>query len=344
MIPIIMRKSFLQRREINKMKKNILAILSVLILMLVLAACNKAEETQSSEDTNKLTVFTTIYPLEYFTERIGGDLVQTENIVPPGSDAHSVEINTKTMVRVAESDAFIHTGTGVEGFADSVADSLEKEDVVIVSASENIDFISSNEEAPDEHGEEEGDDEHIEEGHEEHGESDIDPHVWLDPKRSIIIAENIKNALVKLQPENKEAFEDNFLTLKNELGELDSEFNNMVNQSKTKTFIVSHSAYGYWEDAFGLKQIGISGLSPTDEPSQKQLTKIIDLVKGNNLQYIFFEPNLKNKVAEAVQNETGTKALTLNNLESITDENIKNNEDYFVIMRKNIDALKQALN
>jgi zinc transport system substrate-binding protein len=324
------------------MKKKLFTILSVLTLALFLAACNKTEKTQSSEDTNQLTIFTTIYPLEYFTERIGGDLVKTENIVPPGSDAHSVEINTKTMIKVAESDAFIHTGTGVEGFADSVADSLEKEDVEIVSASENITFISSNEET---HNEEENEENGEEEAHDEHAEeSDIDPHVWLDPKRSTIIAENIKNALVQLQPENKEAFENNFSTLKNELETLDSDFKNMVSQSKTKTFIVSHSAYGYWEDAYGLKQIGISGLSPTDEPSQRQLTKVIDLVKENNLQYIFFESNLTNKVAEAVQNETGTKALTLNNLESITDDNIKNNEDYFVIMKKNIEALKQALN
>lgn len=341
------------------MKKNIFTYLSVLTLMLFLAACNNTEKTQSSEDTNQLTVFTTIYPLEYFTERIGGDLVTTENIVPPGSDAHSPEISTKTMMKVAESDAFIHTGTGIEGFADSVADSLENEDVVIVSASVNIDFISSNEEAHEEHGEEdthdehgedeahvedEAHEEHEEEAHADHGESDIDPHVWLDPKRSVIIAENIKNALVQLQPENKEKFEDNFLTLKSELEKLDTEFNNMVGQSKTNTIIVSHSAYGYWEDAYGLKQIGISGLSPTDEPSQKQLTEVIDLVKENNLQYIFFEPNLTNKVAEVVQNETATKSLTLNNLESITDENVKNNEDYFVIMRKNIEALKQALN
>ncbi|MDQ0999747.1 zinc transport system substrate-binding protein [Neobacillus niacini] len=335
------------------MKKKFITILSVLALMLFLAACNQTEKTQSSEDTKQLTVFTTIYPLQYFTERIGGDLVKIENIVPPGSDAHSVEISTKTMMKVAESDAFIHTGTGVEGFADSVSDSLEKEDVKIVSASENIDFISSNQEAHDEHAEEEGHDEHAEEeahdehneeGHEEHGESDIDPHVWLDPNRSIILAENIKNALAELQPENKKAFEDNFITLKNELEKLDTEFTNMVAQTKTKTFIVSHSAYGYWENTYGLKQVGISGLSPTDEPSQKKLTEVIELVKENNLQYIFFEPNLTNKVAEIVQNETGTKALTLNNLESISDENIKKKEDYFVIMRKNIDSLKQALN
>jgi zinc transport system substrate-binding protein len=93
-----------------------------------------------------------------------------------------------------------------------------------------------------------------------------------------------------------------------------------------------------------LEQIGISGLSPTDEPSQKQLTEVIELVKENKLNYIFFEPNLQNKVAEIVKKETTTEALTLNNLESITDENIKKKEDYFDIMRENFKALKIALN
>jgi zinc transport system substrate-binding protein len=102
--------------------------------------------------------------------------------------------------------ALIQTGTGLEGFADSVVDSLKKEDVLNFNATENINFRSSEEETLNE------------EDHDEHGdESDKDPHVWLDPKRSIIMAENIKNALVQLKPENKEEFENNFSTLKTEL-------------------------------------------------------------------------------------------------------------------------------
>lgn len=131
--------------------------------------------------------------------------------------------------------------------------------------------------------------------------------------------------------------------MKSELENLDFEFNDMVNQSKNKTFLVSHSAYGYWEDAYGLKQIGISGMSPSNEPSQRHLKEIIDLVRDNNVQYIFFEQNVTNKVAEIVKKETNTETLTLHNLESLTEENIKNNEDYLVIMRQNIDALRKAL-
>lgn len=329
-----------------------------LLLIFTLIACTNDQTASNQQKQNdKLIIYTTIYPLQYFTDRIGGDLVKTENVIPPGSDAHSVEITPKTMTKIAESSAFIHTGTGVEGFAESVENALEKEDVLIVNASENVELIDSNGKDSHEH---EGHDEHkeekdIDDGHveheggseqeelDEHG-SDKDPHVWLDPNRSIKLAENIKDALVELRPDQKQTFESNFSMLKNELSELDTEFKNMVAQSKTKTFIVSHSAYGYWESVYGLEQVGISGLSPTDEPSQKQLTEVINLVKEKKLNYIFFEPNLQNKVAEVVKKDTGTQVLILNNLESITDENIKNKEDYLVIMKKNIDALKIALN
>lgn len=262
--------------------------------------------------------------------------ISTENIVPPGSDAHSIEMTTKEMVNIAEGDAFIHSGTGLEGFVDAVTDAIKKEDIKIVNATENINLISAKEEA---HAEEE------EESYDEQGsEMNVDPHVWLDPIRSVTVAENIKSALVELDPDNKEAFEENFKILKNELMDLDTEFKTMVNSSVSKTFIVSHSAYGYWEDVYGLNQIGISGLSPTDEPSHKELIETISLVKENNLQYIYFEPNLTNKVAKAVKNETGAESLILQNLESISKKDQDSNEDYFSIMRKNIESLKQELN
>ena len=171
----------------------------------------------------------------------------------------------------------------------------------------------------------------------------VDPHAWLDPIRSIIIAENIKNALIELNPENKAVFDENFIFLKKDLEQLNKKFTDTINNSKGKTFIVSHSAYGYWEDAYGLKQIAISGLSPSDEPSQSKIVEIIKSVKENNLQYIYYEPNVKNKIANTVKKETGLETLTLNNLESISKESIESDEDYLSLMEKNIEALSQEL-
>jgi len=329
------------------MKKILLISLLFVMSLLFLSACNQEEAAISNEEgkgDGKIKVYTTIYPFQYFTERIGGEYLTVENIVPPGSDAHSIEITMKDMMAVSESDAFIHSGTAMEGFADAVIDAVKKENVEIVNATENIDFISGQEEAHSE--EEEGHEGESEEEHDEHSEEglDIDPHVWLDPNRSIVIAENIKNALIKISPKNKETYERNFNLLKQDLDMLDDEFSDMVANANSKTFLVSHSAYGYWSDTYGLNQIGISGLSPTDEPSQGEIIEIVKLVKAQKLEFIYFEPNLTNKVANAVQSETGLKTITLNNLESISKEDTDSNEDYLTIMRRNIESLKQGLN
>nr|WP_222439298.1 zinc ABC transporter substrate-binding protein [Sporosarcina sp. BP05] len=315
---------------------------------MILTACsNEGSPTSEESDERKLEIYTTIYPFQYFTERIGGDAVSTKSIVPPGADAHSIDITMKEMAKLADSDAFIHSGTGLESFAKSVIEAMENENVKIINATKNVKLISGQvdphdveEENSVEHSEEENED-----VHDEHGdEFAVDPHAWLDPIRSTIIAENIKNALIELDPKNKPVFEENFNSLKKDLEQLNKEFTDVINNSKSKTFIVSHSAYGYWEDAYGLKQIAISGLSPFDEPSQSKIVEIIKSVKENNLQYIYYETNVKNKIANTVKKETGLETLALHNLESISKENIESNEDYLSLMKKNIEALSQELN
>nr|WP_318507889.1 zinc ABC transporter substrate-binding protein [Bacillus sp. T3] len=87
-----------------------------------------------------------------------------------------------------------------------------------------------------------------------------------------------------------------------------------------------------------------SGLSTTNEPSQKKLEEIIDQAKKYNIHYILFEQNVNSKLAKIVEEEVGAKALTLHNLSVLTKENIDNNDTYFTIMNQNIETLSKALN
>ena len=319
------------------MKKKVWAVILITTVML-LAACSQKNDTEPDQsEEGKLKLFTTIYPFQFFSERIGGDLIEVESIIPPGADAHSMEVTMKKMMEIAESDAFIYSGTGLESFADAVVDAINDEDMKVVRAAEDVSFITGYKDEHEEHNEENHDEK------EEQNEMNVDPHVWLDPMRSVIIAENIRDAFIEIDPANEGEYKKNFDALQKELEQLNTEFQELVNSAETRKFVVSHSAYGYWEDAYGLEQIAISGLSPTDEPSQVELAKIIDTVRENNIKYIFFEPNLTNKIADMVKNETGTTPLELDNLESISGENIDANEDYFAIMRKNIEALSNAL-
>lgn len=356
------------------MKKYLLSLSTVFFISSILVGCNSNGDTSSSQsatDSDTLKIYTTLYPLEDFTKKIGGDLVEVENVIPPGADAHTFEPSTKDMVNIAEADGFIYSGVGFESFAEKAQESLKDEDVTFISAGEGIELLDQTEHAHDEaadeeehahdeaehsHGEVANEEEHAhdetEHSHDEatteeehvHDHGDTDPHVWIDPILSIQLAENIKNALTELHPDGKETFENNFEALKTQLNELNQSFSEVVNNASKKEILVSHAAYGYWESRYGIEQISVLGLSPTQEPSQKELQTIIETAKEHDIKYIIFETNVSSNVTDIVQSEIGAEALTLNNLETLTDEDITNKEDYFSIMKKNIETLEKALN
>ncbi|WP_313958751.1 metal ABC transporter solute-binding protein, Zn/Mn family [Bacillus sp. X1(2014)] len=119
------------------MRMKHLIVTSILIFSLILSGCVNTETVSMESDKNNketLTVYTTIYPLEDFTKKIGGDFVQVKSIYPPNVDAHSYEPSTKNMLNLASSDLFIYTGVGVEGFAEKATEALEKEDVQILKS------------------------------------------------------------------------------------------------------------------------------------------------------------------------------------------------------------------
>jgi zinc transport system substrate-binding protein len=321
------------------MKKAILFLILLLSVSLFLAGCGEteSEKTNPSSDSEKqLTIYTTVYPLQYFTEEIGGEAVHVETIYPPGSDEHTFDPSQKDMMTLADSDLFIYVGLGLEGFVEKARGVLKNEDVTLLAAGEHIHLEQT--EAHNTEGEE-----HSQHEDAEHKHGDIDPHVWLDPIYAKEMAESIRVALIEQMPEKEEEFTKNYDSLAKKLNELNEQFISVVDQAAHKEMIVSHAAYGYWEARYGVKQISISGLSSSSEPSQKELESIIADAKKQDIKYIFFEQNVSSKLTEIVQNEIGADPLIIHNLSVRTAEDIKDKRNYFSIMDDNLQALKKAL-
>ncbi|MFC7063211.1 metal ABC transporter solute-binding protein, Zn/Mn family [Halobacillus seohaensis] len=324
------------------MFKKFAGVLSLFTVIFTLAACDgeKASSNESERESQgsneELKVFTTVYPLQFFAEQIAGDQASVDSILPPGSDPHTYEPTTKEMIEFAESDAFIYNGAGLEPYANQISESIESEDVKILEASKGIDL----EEHVHNH---EGEEDSHENEHDGHNHGDQDPHVWLDPVRSIQMAEHIKDTLVELKPEQEEAFNENFEELKGKLENLDEKFHTQLETLPENKIIVSHAAYGYWEKAYGIEQVPMSGLSPANEPSQKEVENIIETAERHGLNYVFFEQNVTPKVAEVVRKEIDAETLRIHNLSVLTEEDLENNEDYFTLMQHNLDKLTEAL-
>ncbi|WP_210467824.1 metal ABC transporter solute-binding protein, Zn/Mn family [Sporosarcina sp. 6E9] len=310
------------------MKKRKLFIISLLTLVLfTLAACNKTD----IDDANKIIIKTTVYPLQYFAERIGGDVVTVQSIYPPGADEHTFDPTQKDMIALADSDLFFYIGLGLEGFVENAEKTMKNEHVKMVATADAITEEMLGHEDEDSHEEE------------DHHHGDLDPHVWMSPILSDALAYSIKESLIEIAPDKKAAFEKNYEALQNDLLKLDRQFIEMASNAPTKTFFVSHAAFGYIADTYGLEQIAIAGLNSQSEPSQKQLASLVEDAKANNIKYILFEQNVSSKLTDVIRKEIGAESLMLHNLGVLTTEDIKNNEDYFSLMEYNIQTLKTAL-
>ncbi|PAQ15354.1 adhesin [Bacillaceae bacterium SAOS 7] len=326
------------------MKRIFSMIFMLSAIMLIIAGCSteKVGETKESKKVNEqnapLQVYTTIYPLTFFTEEIGQEFVEVESVLPAGVDAHTYEPTPKTMINIAQSDLFMYNGLGLEPFGDKIQESMKNEKVKVIEVGKTLDLDAHQQMHA--HEEEAGHEDH---GHDDgHNHGDIDPHVWIDPTLAIQMAEVVKNQLIELQPKHKSEFENNFESLKQKLSTLDEQFHEMADQAKHKEFLVSHSAFGYWQKNYGLKQISVAGLSPTNEPSQKQLTEMVETAKEHQIKYVIFEQNVTPKVAKVVQNELNAKALQIHNLAVLTKEDEANKDNYITLMEKNIETLKKA--
>ncbi|WP_203246993.1 metal ABC transporter solute-binding protein, Zn/Mn family [Sporosarcina beigongshangi] len=334
------------------MNKKMIVVISLLTILLLAACGNKGADTeQLTNDSEKLAVYTTVYPLQYFTERIGGEHVDVKSIYPPGADEHTFDPTQKDMIALADSDLFFYIGFGLEGFVENAEKTLKNEHVKMIATAEGIsegmleeghdeEGHDSEEEVHDEEGHDPEEESHDEEGH-NHGQ--LDPHVWISPKLSVELAASIKNSLVEEAPEMASEFEKNFEQLQSDLVNLDGKFKEMATNAPSKTFFVSHAAFGYIAEPYGLEQVAIAGLNSQSEPSQKQLATLVGLAKEQNVRYILFEQNVSSKPTEVIRKEIGAEALTLHNLGVLTDDDVKHNEDYFSLMERNIETLRQAL-
>lgn len=297
---------------------------------------------------DKKTVMTTFYPVYYLASRIGGEAVNVEMLLESGQDAHSYESTAKDAVAVQEADLFIYQDDEMEFFVSDLLSIVDQAATQVLESTEGIELLSGDhnheeEEHDHEHEHEEGhEEEHDHEHDHEHEEGhshEFDPHTWLDPNFYSQQAENVKNALIELDPANEATYTENAEKLSEELTALNEEFNVGLADLENRTIVVQHEAFGYLAHAYDLEQLAISGLANNAEPSAKQLAEMTNVVNERNIQVIYVDPTTSTTISETVSQATGAELRPLRTLEFITEEEIEQGEDYFSIMRENLAQL-----
>lgn len=312
------------------MKKIFFLILIISTLLITACSNNRVSNGKVDENEDKIKVYTSFYTLYDFASKIGGEHAQVINMIPSGGDPHHWEPTASDIANLEEADIFIYNGLELEHWVDSVLDTINNEDLIIIKASQGISTLESSHDH-------DHDDEH------DHGHGDMDPHTWLDPLRAKTIFDNIRYAFTQADSNNESYYEDNYNQYIEELDNLDNEFEEGLFELDNRDMVVSHEAFGYLSEAYNLNQMGIQGLIPDSEPSPSRMAEIIDHINQNNIKTIFFEDINDSSVVEAISRETGVNFEVLYTLEYLTDEQIDNNDDYFSIMRQNLNSLINGL-
>ncbi len=290
-------------------------IAAVICLGMGLQACqNPAPRTDT-----KLRVLTTIAPLYSFTKNVAGDTAHVENLLPSGAGPHEYSFSPADVRKAAKADLLVKNGVNLESWMQKLttaaeevraSSGLEKGDLYIVDTSEGVEILG------------------------------MDPHIWLSPKNAVLQVNNIKDALIMVDPDNSELYRRNAEGYIQRLNKLDREIRDEISSWKMRQFISFHSAFQYFAGDYGLEQVAVIQQTPETEPSPRHIAHVIETVRSKGIPSIFTEPGTSHKIVTSLAEDLKLKVYSLDTLET----GLLSGEWYEEKMRENMAVLKRALN
>lgn len=296
--------------------------IAMICISIILSGCSSNKE----KNNGGLKIVTSFYPIYSMVKEVSGDLNDVR-MIQSSSGIHSFEPSTNDIAAIYNADVFFYHSHTLESWAGKLDSNLKNSKVKVVEASEGmkLDRVPGLEDVK------------VEEGIDE--KTLYDPHTWLDPEKVAEEVKIIKNKLSNIDPKNKETYEKNAEEIINKSKKLTEKYKPIFEKAKQKTFVTQHTAFSYLAKRFGLRQLGIAGISPEQEPSPRQLTEIEDFVKQYNVKTIFVESNASSKVSETLVKSTGVTLKELNPLEA----DPKNDNTYLENLENNLEILSKDL-
>lgn len=333
----------------KRLKKS--RILSLFLCMAVIfgmmAGCS--DET-GQENNGKISIVTTSFSQYDFAREIVGDRANVTLLLKPGMDAHSYEPSPKDIIMIAKCDLFLNVGGESETWLESVLESSENHEIRIVSAMDCVEVLEEEtvegmQSKAHDHDNPDDDEEH--DHPQAHGDGEeYDEHVWTSPVNAIKIVNSINEALCQIDPKNADYYCANTDAYAAKLIDLDNAFRDVITGSKRKLIVFGDRfPLLYFIREYGLDYYAaFPGCASETEPSAATVAFLIDTVRRERVPVIFYIELSNHKVADAIAECTGTKAVQFNTCHNISYDDFRAGESYLSLMTANIEVLREALN
>jgi zinc/manganese transport system substrate-binding protein len=270
-------------------------------------------------DAGPIKVVTTTTDMKSIAELIGGDKVSVSAIATGYQNPHFVDPKPSYIINLSKADLFVTVGLDLEtGWSPQLLTSsrntkIQKGSPGYIDASVGVNLLQVPTSA-------------------NRGEGDIhifgNPHYWLDPMNGKLIAKNIYDGLVRIDPSNKSYYESNFKSFNDKIDGKIKEWQNKMKPYIGSKIIAYHNEWCYFENRFGLHIIDFMEPKPGIPPSPTQLVKVINEIKSNNIKVIISSPYFTTSSSDVVSKQTGVKAITIATSVGAFDS-IKNYFDLF---------------
>ncbi|MFD1585440.1 metal ABC transporter substrate-binding protein [Halorientalis brevis] len=319
-----------------------------------LAGCLSGESSQTGT-----TAQASFHVFGDFASKVAGETATAETLVPLGQHGHGWEPGPRVQGDVLDADLFVHGMEGFQPWADDIVTSIESDDAAVrsISAAEGIDLHEPG--AHQDH-EEDGHDDHQETdghgGHETetaHEESDghdhsggADPHFWLDPMRAKQAVDNVRAGFVAVDRDNADAYAENAERYRAALDDLHETFQQRLEPAtKSTIFVAGHDAFGYLGERYGFQVETLTGLSPDDTPTPRDIRAAQEIIATHDVEYVCADPLESQQAAEQLVAETdASEVLPLTSIPGQTEAWDEDGWGYVEIMENlNLPTLEAAL-
>ena len=327
------------------MKKITALLLALFMLVGALAGCGKQNDTNQ---TDKLSIVTTIFPEYDWVREILGDKADNAEItmlLDNGVDLHSYQPTADDIVKISDCDLFIYVGGESDEWVEDALRNAANRNMKVINLLEVLGDSVKTEEIVEGMQEEE----HEHEDAEEHEhEEEADEHVWLSLKNAKMLVRVISKALQELDPDSKDIYAANADAYVKKLSALDAEYQTAVDAASNKTILFGDRfPFRYLVDDYGLRYYAaFVGCSTETEAGFETISFLAKRVDELKLPCVLTIEGAQHKIAETVVRNTTAKnqrVLTMDSMQSTTSKDVKNGTTYLSVMEKNLSVLKEAL-
>ncbi|MDS3859413.1 metal ABC transporter substrate-binding protein [Thermosynechococcaceae cyanobacterium BACA0444] len=249
---------------------------------------------------SKKVILTTFTVLADMAQNVAGDKAVVESLTKPGTQIHTYEPTPSDIIRAQQADLILDNGLGLERWAQKFYGNLQG--VPHITISQGVEIIPLTEGAYA---------------------NQPNPHAWMSPQNALIYVENIRQALVNIDPNHARTYNQNATAYSEKIKAVDQQLRAVFEQlpPQQRTLVTCEGAFSYLTRDYGLQELYLWAVNSDQNGTPQQVRQVVDAVRAKQVPVVFCESTVSDKSQRQVAQETNSQFGGIFYVDSLTDAN-----------------------